>query len=143
MDLSVSEKDREIIKLLIKDLIIIKQQLQEYLIALGIGIGEEVVTIITSYREYSLSNIKSKGIKEIIFQRALRFFKMQEQYKKSKSKSRNHNKNNKYKNGKLLLKRSIKFILLPIYLLVLVLIQLKKKNLRKNLKKNVINKYEY
>lgn len=135
MQISISQEEQIVLQELKQDLIKIKQQLIEWSIGFLIMLKDSVIQFILSYDEFALSNIKKKGLLNILTDRALRFFKLDieevEERRKTISKP-------KKRTVKYYMVKSIKVILFPVYLIICgILIIFSRKQ-----KKNVINRYE-
>ena len=135
MQISISKEEQIVLQELKQDLIRIKQGLIEWSIGLLILIKHSVVQFILSYDEFAISNIKRKGLVNILSDRALRFFKLE--YEDINEGTKEKEKPNK-KTFKSFLKKAVKIIFFPVYLLICLLLII----FNKNSKKNVINKYE-
>ncbi|PHR46798.1 MAG: hypothetical protein COA32_09970 [Fluviicola sp.] len=135
MQITITKEEQIILQELKQDLIRIKQGLVEWSIGLLILIKDSVVQFILSYNEFAISNIKRKGLVNILSDRALRFFKMDyeevEKDKKDREKPRK-------RTVKYYVLKGVKVIFFPAYLIICAMLII----LNKKIKKNVINKYE-
>lgn len=135
MQISISQEEQIVLQELKQDLIKIKQQLIEWSIGLLIMLKDSVIQFILSYDEFALSNIKKKGLLNILTDRALRFFKLDYEEVEERRKTISKPKKRTFK---YYVVKSIKLILFPVYLIICgVLIIFSRKQ-----KKNVINRYE-
>lgn len=135
MQISISQEEQIVLQELKQDLIKIKQQLIEWSIGLLIMLKDSVIQFILSYDEFALSNIKKKGLLNILTDRALRFFKLD--YEEVEERRKTISKPKK-RTVKYYMVKSIKVILFPVYLIICgILIIFSRKQ-----KKNVINRYE-
>ncbi|PWH87099.1 hypothetical protein [Brumimicrobium oceani] len=171
MQATLSEDNRILLEDLKSELIIVKQEATELSISLLIQLKTLMFQFLLSYKEYSLTNIREYGIAEILMNRANRFFRLDNEEdepkkpkKKTKSKlqlkykRKNSNpaqerveKTSAHKSGKIktkskktykyILKRLIKIILFPFYILILILGMLLESESNENSSKNVKNKY--
>lgn len=135
MQISISQEEQIVLQELKQDLIKIKQELIEWSIGLLILLKDSVIQFILSYDEFALSNIKSKGFLNILTDRALRFFKLDQDEVEERRKKTGKPKKRTLKYYVL---KSVKVILFPVYLIIcagLVTFSIKQK-------KNVINRYE-
>jgi hypothetical protein len=135
MQISISKEEQIVLQELKQDLIKIKRDLIEWSIGLLILFKDSVIQFILSYDEFALSNIKSKGFLNILTDRALRFFKLDQNEVEERRKASDKPKK---RTIKYYILKSVKVILFPVYLImcaVLVIFSRKQK-------KNVINKYE-
>lgn len=133
MRLSISKEDEVVLNELKNDLILIKQKFKSGCLHLISVLLNGLYNFILSYREYSLENIKRKGFKEVLYRRALRFFKLeQNESRKSKKKTVSRKKSKR----RIIIKL-FKFVLTPIYLLIIAFMLITKKNKYKNV--NIYN----
>lgn len=133
METIISEEDRIVLNELKQDLIQINIRLFHSLI-LGLkASGNLLLQFLASYEDYSLSNIRRYGLKEILYKRALIFFRMEEPNKAHKK-----SKHKKGTKKRITIKRVFKLILLPVYVLTILFLWITS---RKN-QKNVKNKYK-
>lgn len=135
MQISISQEEQIVLQELKQDLIKIKQKLIEWSIGLLIMLKDSVVQFILSYDEFALSNIKKKGLLNILTDRALRFFKLDYEEVEERRKTISKPKKRTFK---YYVVKSIKVILFPVYLIICgILVIFGRKQ-----KKNVINRYE-
>lgn len=135
MQISISKEEQVILQELKQDLIQIKQKLIGWSIGLLIFIKDSLVQFILSYDEFAISNIKRKGLVNILSDRALRFFKLD--YKEIKEDNIKRKKPQK-RTVKHFVLKAVKVVFFPVYLLICFLLMI----LYKKSEKNVINKYE-
>jgi hypothetical protein len=135
MQISITKEEQIILQELKQDLIGIKQDLIEWSIGLLIFLKNSVVRFILSYDEFAISNIKRKGLVNILSDRALRFFKLD--YDELKEDTKKQEKSKK-RTIKYFVKKSVKIIFFPLYILICFLLMI----FNKKSEKNVINKYE-
>ena len=135
MQISITKEEQIVLQELKQDIIRIKQELIEWSVNLLIMLKNSVIQFILSYDEFALSNIKSKGLVNILSDRALRFFKLNDDEVQEKRKRRARPKK---RTIMFYIHRTSKVILFPVYLIICAtLIIFNKKS-----EKNVINKYE-
>lgn len=135
MQISITQEEQIILQELKQDLIRVKQELIEWGVGLLILLKDFIIQFILSYDEFAISNIKSKGLINILTDRALRFFKLDHHEVEERRKSVDKPKK---RTIKYYILKFTKLILFPIYLIICgVLIIFRKKQ-----KKNVINRYE-
>lgn len=135
MQITINQEDQKELKLLQEDLIRFLTQLKMGLISFTIYLFKIAKEYFMSYTEYSIDNIKQKGISNILYKRALRFFGMEtteEQQRKDTVKPTKGARSNRT------LKSILKIILYPVYFLIILLLKIFK---RKSEKK-YINKYK-
>lgn len=135
MQISISQEEQIVLQELKQDLIKIKRELIEWSIGLLILLKDSVIQFILSYDEFALSNIKKEGFLNILTDRALRFFKLDQDEVEER---RRTIEKPKKRTLKFYFLKTLKVILFPVYLIicaVLVIFSRKQKN-------NVINKYE-
>lgn len=89
---------------------------------------------ITNFSEYSIPNIRKYGLKDILYQRALRFFKLER--KESESKKNNSALKPKSMKKKISLRAILRLIFLPFYYIILFILWIKNKNAKKIKHKN-------
>lgn len=119
MQITINEQNRILLNEALEELIVIKQELLELSLVVLIQLKNFFIQFIMSYKEYSLTNIKEHGLGEILTIRALRFFKLDiEEPKKTVEKKQRVNKT---RSRAYYMKKSVKTILFPFYLLILVL----------------------
>jgi hypothetical protein len=135
MQISISQEEQVVLQELKQDLIKVKHELIEWSIGLLIFIKDSVIQFILSYDEFSLSNIKSKGLVNILSDRALRFFKLDRDELEDRKQASNKPKKRSFKYFAL---KAVKVVMLPVYLIICVTLIL----FNKKQQKNVINKYE-
>lgn len=88
--------------------------------------------ILYDFSEYSYNNIKKQGLKQILYKRALRFFKLDNT---EQNKSMRNANTVKKKTAKSFIKNLVKLILAPFYFLLVFIMWLKDKN-KEKIKKN-------
>jgi hypothetical protein len=103
---------------------------------LAIFLFNSLVESMSNYSEYSLQNIREKGLKQILYNRALRFFKLEEVNRNDKI-NRSTNKS-KSKKKRVVLRAFIRLLLFPFYYIIVFLLLIK----TKNIKKNKLNRYK-
>lgn len=131
MNLIISKENKILLKELKEELIIIKQEAKKVSLNFIIQLKGIVYQFLISYKEYSLTNIREYGLTEILMNRAMRFFKLDNSNKENKKKSKKRTK----RGGKYMVKKAAKVILFPFYLLILVLeMALKSRNQKKDKK---------
>lgn len=135
MQISITEEEQIILQQLKQDLIRVKQELIEWSIGLLILLKDSVIQFILSYDEFAISNIKSKGLINILTNRALRFFKLDQDEVKERRKSVVKTKKRSFKYYIL---KFTKLVLFPAYLIICGILII----FRKKQEKNVINRYK-
>lgn len=88
--------------------------------------------ILYNFSEYSYNNIKKQGLKQILYKRALRFFKLDNT---EQNKSMRNANTVKKKTAKSFIKNLVKLVLAPFYFLLVFIMWLKDKN-KEKIKKN-------
>jgi hypothetical protein len=87
-------------------------------------------SILYNYSEFSYYNIKKQGLKEIVYKRALRFFKLDNSEQNEKKRNA---KTVKKKTAKSFIKKVIKLFFIPFYFLLVFTMLIKdKKNIKKS-----------
>lgn len=163
MQVTLSTENKIILEAFKKEAVEIKQEVIELSIHFIIQLKTFLFQFLLSYKEFSLTNIRSHGLTEILMNRALRFFKLdggEEPLKKSKQKTKSkwnwgkmipqksvasQKTNKETKNNganKYLFKKSIKVILFPFYLLILMFRMLLESKSKRKSKKYVRNVYK-
>lgn len=117
---TISEENKIAVEELKEELKIVKQQVQELSLSLLIQLKTILFQFVLSYKEYSLTNIREYGLGEILMNRALRFFKLDNDGEE-KNVSSKKEKTAKRKGVRYIIKKSLKTILFPIYLLIILL----------------------
>ena len=140
MHLTISDENKVLLEELKEEALIIKQEAKELSISLLIQLKTIVFQFLISYKEYSLTNIREYGLGEILMSRAMRFFKLDNDSREKKTEARK-SKQATRKGGKYLIKKSVKVVLYPFYLLILVLQMTSKSRTVKNNSKYVKNVY--
>lgn len=135
MQISISQEEQIVLQELKQDLIRIKQELIGWSISLLILLKDSIIQFILSYDEFTISNIRAKGLVNILSDRALRFFKLDEDDLVEKRKKVREPKK---RTMKFYLIKISKVIFFPIYLIICIILIL----LKNSDGKNVINKYE-
>lgn len=139
MDILILERNQIVAKEIKKELSIIKQDAIELSLTLFIQLKEIILQFIYSFKDYSISNIKKRGLKEILWERAIRFFRLEVNEDKDKEGEAAEIK--RKKGGKYWLKKTVRFILLPVYFILLFLEFLLKRKKTKPKPKIIVNKY--
>lgn len=129
METIISKEDRVVLNELKQDLIQLNIRLFQSLIMAIQASGNLLVEFIASYEDYSLANIRRYGLKEILYKRALKFFRMEEA-----NPERNKSKRNKTTNKRISIKRVFKLLLFPVYVLTILILWITPKNKEKNVK---------
>jgi hypothetical protein len=88
-----------------------------------------LIFFVKNFSEYSIRNIRENGLKQILYNRALRFFKLEEPV--SESRGGNPIKKSKKIKFKHLLRVLIRFVLGPIYYIIVFALWIKRKNQQK------------
>lgn len=117
---TISEENKIAVEELKEELKIVKQQVQELSLSLLIQLKTILFQFVLSYKEYSLTNIREYGLGEILMNRALRFFRLDNDGEE-KNVSSKKEKTAKRKGARYIIKKSLKTILFPIYLLITLL----------------------
>lgn len=129
METIISKEDRVILNELKQDLIQLNIRLFQSLILALQASGNLLLEFIASYEDYSLANIRRYGLKEILYKRALKFFRMEET-----NPERKKSKRNKTTNKRISIKRVFKLLLFPVYVLTILILWITPKNKEKNVK---------
>ncbi|MEX2485160.1 MAG: hypothetical protein WED10_11390 [Brumimicrobium sp.] len=138
MQISISQEDQVVLETIKDDLIRIKQTLLEWGLTFLIYTKNSLISFIASYEEYSISNIREKGLLSILTDRAIRFFKLECEKNGVEDNTKRYQKRSTQQKVKFIIKRVFKLILFPVYLLIICLMLL----FKEKFKKNVINKYK-
>lgn|SRR5690554_709918 len=120
MEILILKRNQIVVEELKKELYIIKQDALELSLSLLIHLKNIIVQIILSYKEYSLVNIRERGLKEILWERAMRFFKL-ENDEPEKKKENSQLKSKQKKGGKYWIKKVGRVVMYPFYILILLL----------------------
>ena len=129
METIISKEDRVVLNELKQDLIQLNIRLFHSLIMALQASGNLLLEFIASYEDYSLANIRRYGLKEILYKRALKFFRMEEA-----NPERKKSKRNKTTNKRISIKRVFKLLLFPVYVLTILILWITSKNKEKNVK---------
>lgn len=129
METIISKEDRVVLNELKQDLIQLNIRLFQSLILTLQASGNLLLEFIASYEDYSLANIRRYGLKEILYKRALKFFRMEET-----NPERKKSKRNKTTNKIISIKRVFKLLLFPVYVLTILILWITPKNKEKNVK---------
>lgn len=78
MQLTWTKEEEYVLHQLKQDLIQIKQQFITALITFSVWSGRVLLNQLLSYSEFSYTNIREKGLKNVLIERALRFFKIED-----------------------------------------------------------------
>lgn len=130
----LTTEEREVLEILRNDLNkLSKQFLYTFLSALQL-LKKNLSSTLVGLSDFKWSNIKKNGFINVLTKRAHRFFSIEEE---------KQNTQPKYEQKKIKLKRRlkrlVKMILLPIYLVLICLAHVAQN--KKKMKKNVINRY--
>ena len=129
METIISKEDRVVLNELKQDLIQLNIRLFHSLIMALQASGNILLEFIASYEDYSLANIRRYGLKEILYKRALKFFRMEEA-----NPERKKSKRNKTTNKRISIKRVFKLLLFPVYVFTILILWITSKNKEKNVK---------
>ena len=129
METIISKEDRVVLNELKQDLIKLNIRIFQSLILALQASGNLLLEFIASYEDYSLANIRRYGLKEILYKRALKFFRMEEA-----NPERKKSKRNKTTNKRISIKRVFKLLLFPVYVLTILILWITSKNKEKNVK---------
>lgn len=129
METIISKEDRVVLNELKQDLIQLNIRLFHSLIMALQASGNLLLEFIASYEDYSLANIRRYGLKEILYKRALKFFRMEEA-----NPERKKSKRNKTTNKRISIKRVFKLLLFPVYVFTILILWITSKNKEKNVK---------
>jgi hypothetical protein len=132
MYLEVNKETTAELKGLGEDLIILLNRMLNFFILLGLTLIKWAMNTLQSLTVFSFNSIKEKGLKEILYERAMHFFKLEEIHPKThyKKKYSGKKKTSVYINRKPILR----LILLPVYLVLVLLVR--KRNKYYKIKKN-------
>ncbi|HLV42605.1 MAG TPA: hypothetical protein VKY37_10015 [Brumimicrobium sp.] len=125
MNITISAENKVLLEELKDEALIIKQEVTKLSISLLIQLKTVLFQFLISYKEYSLTNIREYGLGEILMNRAMRFFKLENDRGEKKIQIKKSIKSVR-KGGKYLMKKSVKVVLYPFYLVILLLIALLK-----------------
>ena len=78
MQLTLTKEEEYVLHQIKQDLIKIKQQFITALITFSVWSGRALLNQLLSYSEFSYANIREKGLKNVLIERALRFFKIED-----------------------------------------------------------------
>lgn len=152
IQVTLTKEEQVVLHELKEDLTEIKQRLISGLITLGYWLGRSVLNQLLSYTEFSMTNIRARGLRNVLMDRAFRFFKIEisegedvTKRRTTKEKVRHYfskTKDISFKKKQILqikraIKQVIKVILFPIYLFIILIF---KKKSKEKMKKNVIYK---
>lgn len=140
MYITISEENKVLMEELKEEVTIIKQEAKKLSISFIIQLKSIIFQFLISYKEYSLTNIREYGLGEILMDRAMRFFKLDNENREKKA-SKKKTKGLTRKGGKYLIKKTAKLVLYPFYLLILMLEMVFKSNDKEKSNKNVKNVY--
>ena len=141
MTLTLSEEDREVLNEWYEELLEIKQEVLRKCLNSLIVTYYHSIAFARSFEDFSPANVRREGLITILTRRALQFFGLnidQESCSKKKKHKKYRASLSQYltrSNGVRLGRRTLKMTVFPFYLLLLLLIYLKKPE------KNVKNKY--
>jgi len=136
MHYSINEEERLVLLDLKNDLLELQKNLIINLIKFSTFSWRLILSLVYSFREYSFENMRTYGLKEILIRRALRFFGLtisekritQEIAGEGKSRSKTG------KRGHII--RLVKLVSLPVYWLILFVLNIRRKYFVKNVKRN-------
>ena len=141
MTLTLSEEDRQVLNEMYVEFLEIKQEVLTKCLNSLIVSFYHSIAFAKSFEDFSPANVRQQGLITILTRRALRFFGLDlEQDSRSNKKelkrykaSSSHYFTRSY--GVRLVRRTLKMMVFPVYLFILLLVYLKKPE------KNVKNKY--
>lgn len=138
MGYTLTSEERIVLSELQSDLIETQKSLIKSIIGLLNYLLVTTKTFLLSLEEFNLKNIKSQGLGEILYQRALRFFKLEHSQEKRKS-----SKTVKGKGGRIRIRRGVILLLLIIKRGILLMLNLlSRKKHKKKIAQNVyVDKY--
>lgn len=139
MRVQISQEDRIVVEEILRELMILQKELSNALLNSLIILSGAFMRFIYSYQEYSIPNIKKKGLREILWGRAIRFFGL-DNHKEESAKSA------KSKGRKRIVRRVFinigKVVLLPVYLILLLIDFLRNRKRNRNRKSSAnYNRY--
>jgi hypothetical protein len=140
MHITISKENKVLLEELKEEVFTIKQEVKELSLSLLIQLKTIMLQVLISYREYSLTNIREYGIGEILMNRAMRFFKLDNDYREKKAEKKK-TKQATRKGGRYLVKKSAKVILYPFYLIIVLIQMIFNARLKKKSDKYVKNFY--
>lgn len=142
MTFTLSEEDRSILNELYQEFIEIKQEIIEECLKSLIISFHHTIAFAKSFEDFSPANVRRYGLITILTRRALRFFGLELEEKSTEKVSRRHKRQRSQassfltrKNGYRFCRNGLKVVVFPLYLLLLLLVYLRKPE------KNVKNKY--
>lgn len=141
MEILSLERNQILEQEILRGLILIKLEAIELSTLFLVSLWSTFLEFVGSYREYSIANIREKGLAEILWVRANRFFKLgNEEPENEGGEEEDLSFRQKVKRVALIvLKKSVRLILLPFYLLILLLEFLARDKSEKDKKR--VNKY--
>ncbi|HLW29238.1 MAG TPA: hypothetical protein VKX29_00120 [Brumimicrobium sp.] len=129
MYIAISEENKDLLREFKKDVSDVKQEAKELSFSLFIQLKRLMFQFLISYKEYSLTNIREYGLGEILMSRAMRFFKLDDDSREKKTalkKEKQIHKSSRSKQiskkgGVYIVRRAVKYILYPFYLIIICL----------------------
>lgn len=132
MHITISKENKAVLEELKEEALIIKQEATELSISLLIQLKTILFQFLISYKEYSLTNIREYGLGEILMNRAMRFFKLDNESREKRTEVKSTKRTSK-KGGRYLVKKGVKVVLYPFYvLIILIQMMLKSKSVKNN-----------
>jgi hypothetical protein len=135
MAYSITEEEREVISELKSDLIQLQKELKSIALTIVSVIATTLIKYCSNLNDYRLANIQQKGLGEVLYERALRFFGLTEQQKEAKKEKKIARRKNKRSSTTIAtpitIKRVIRLIILPGYLFVCSIIWFRRKKMKK------------
>ncbi len=116
MYISVTEEEKIILNQLKQDLYTLNLSIIKLMMSLGTFLLNGFIAYFKSYDDFSLENIRRKGIKQILTERALAFFGITLEEKKIK---KSQTSRTKVKRGGKLVKKCVRVVLFPCYWIIL------------------------
>jgi hypothetical protein len=135
MAYSISEEEREVISELKSDLIQLQKELKYIILAILSVIATNIIKYLSNLNDYRLTNIQQKGLGEVLYERALRFFGLTLKQKEAKKEMRIERRKNRRSSTpvatSITTKRVIRVFTFPVYLFVWCLIWFRRKKMKK------------
>lgn len=136
MNISISQEDKEVLHDLKRSIYQLNQELFKLSVGILLSLKQIMLAWIMGLSEFAPSEIKKHGLEAILIKRALRFFGMEKSERDFTLQAQRVKKRKKKGyNTRVLIKRGLKLLLFPLYVLILLLLRLKpQKNVKNNFK---------
>lgn len=133
MTVALSQEDKEVMNDLYQSVVSFKQNIIELSLFVLIELKKYIWNFIVSLGEFSPDELRKHGLEEILMRRALRFFGLGSEEDKRSDKRTDQKLKPTFS---VKFKKAISVLLLPVYLVIIICLGLRRKQRRKYVKNN-------